>query len=81
MAFAFLTTKERDLIFSLDSIDNGSHPRICILKKVWKILTQKNKSICVKFLCIIVVETGIDPIIFSWAHGAQNKDYISHLSL
>lgn len=78
----FLTTKG-DLIFSLDNkmLDNGTPPRICILKKVWKILIQKDKSTCVKFLCIIVAEMGIDPIIFSWAHAVQNKDYISHLSL
>lgn len=35
----------------------------------------------VKFLSIVVVDTRIDPIIFSWAHSAQNKHYISHLSL
>ena len=74
-----LTTKE--LIFSLDNIDNGTPPRICILKKAWKIITQKSKSIYVKFLSIVVVDTRIDPIIFSWAHSAQNKHYISHLSL
>ena len=74
-----LTTKE--LIFSLDNIDNGTPPRICILKKAWKIITQKSKSIYVKFLSIVVVDTRIDPIIFSWAHSAQNIHCISRHSL
>lgn len=56
--FIFVSTKERHLMFSLDNqmLVEGTPLRICILKKPWMTVTRKNKSVCVKFPCIIMAD-------------------------